>query len=104
MSLKITQDWTVEKEASGGDEDMLRFLQVESLESLKFKWFPRCEAFALTHLDPFDPCTTKVLRVNGIEVPSGFTGLYAIACRANHSCAYTTQRCNFFSCVCSHLI
>ena len=48
VSLKITQDWTVEKEASGGDEDMLRFLQVESLESLKFKWFPRCEAFALT--------------------------------------------------------
>ena len=35
MSFKITQDWTVEKEASGGDEDMLRFLQVESLESLK---------------------------------------------------------------------
>lgn len=28
----------------------------------------------------------RVLRVNGIEVPDGRTGLYATACRANHSC------------------
>ncbi|CAL1150549.1 unnamed protein product [Cladocopium goreaui] len=29
----------------------------------------------------------QVLRVNGIEVPFSFTGLYNLACRANHSCA-----------------
>ncbi|CAE7515944.1 SET5 [Symbiodinium sp. CCMP2456] len=28
----------------------------------------------------------RVLRINGVEVPDGRTGLYAIACRANHSC------------------
>ncbi|CAE8642188.1 unnamed protein product [Polarella glacialis] len=44
-------------------------------------------------LDAREAAFLRVLRVNGIEVPGGRTGLYARGCRANHSCRPSARLC-----------